>query len=100
MKKISRHFFYQKIPDFISGKKKNIKIDQDLMRLKWFLKHFKAKNANVLDIGSNFGFMCLNLSKVRKYICTGFESEKQVYKFSKKLKKKSKLTNVFFYNKT
>ena len=99
MKKISRHFFYQKIPDFISGKKKNIKIDQDLMRLKWFLKHFKAKNANVLDIGSNFGFMCLNLSKVRKYICTGFESEKQVYKFSKKLKKKSKLTNVFFYNK-
>jgi len=99
MKKLSRHFFYQKIPDFISGKKKNIKIDQDLMRLRWFLKNFRLKNAKVLDIGSNFGFMCLNLSKIRRYNCTGYESEKPVYKFSEKLKKRSKLKNVFFYNK-
>ena len=99
MNKKSRHFFYQKIPDFISKQKNNLKIDQDQMRLKWFLQNFKMKDARVLDVGSNFGYMCLSVSKIRNYECSGFESEKQVYKFSEKLRKKSKLKNVFFFNK-
>ena len=99
MNKKSRHFFYQKIPDFISKQKNNLRIDQDQMRLKWFLQNFKMKEARVLDVGSNFGYMCLSVSKIRNYECTGFESEKQVYKFSEKLRKKSNLKNVFFFNK-
>lgn len=99
MKKKSRHFFYQKIPDFISGKRNTLKTDQDEMRLKWFLKFFKTKNLKLLDIGSNFGYMCLNLSKRKKYQCTGYESEEQVHKFASKLKKKSRLKNIFFFNR-
>ena len=98
MKLNSRHSNYQNFSEFTKSSNKN-NINLDKLRFNWVQKVINTNNkiSQMIDIGSNLGYMCVKFNEIFNVRCLGYEYEKATYVKAKRIINKN--SKIKYLNK-